>query len=107
MPGEDDTVRLWDADAGTHLITLTDHTADVYAVTFTPDGSMLTSGAWDASIRSWDPATGAHLKTITGHTDAVAERYFQCRWHHPRHTELGTKPSGLWDATTGSNSAIH
>ena len=74
--GEDDTVRFWDADTGDLLHIITAHTAEVYSLAFTPDGSVLTSGAWDASIRSWDPVTGKHLETITGHSDVVVSVTF-------------------------------
>ena len=76
---------------GDPLNTLTGHTADVYGLAFTPDGSILTSGAWDASIRSWDPATGTHLKTITGHTDAVASVTFSA--------DGSTLATRSWDKT--------
>ena len=59
--GEDDTVRFWDADTGDLLHIITAHTAEVYSLAFTPDGSVLTSGAWDAS---------------TGHSDVVVSVTF-------------------------------
>ena len=93
---------MWNATTGDPLNTLTGHTADVYGLAFTPDGSILTSGAWDASIRSWDPATGTHLKTITGHTDAVASVTFSADGSTLA-TRSWDKTIRLWDATTGEH----
>ena len=62
---------LWDATTGQHRKTLTGHTADVYSITFSPDGGTLASGSWDKTLRLWDSATGAHKKTLTGHTGQV------------------------------------
>ena len=38
---------------------------DVTALAFSPDGSMLASGSWDATVRLSDPQTGRHLRTLT------------------------------------------
>ena len=97
---EDDTVRLWDAATGDLLHTITAHTADVYGIAFTPDGTVLTSGAWDASIRSWNPVTGEHLRTITGHTDAVRSVTFSADGSILA-TRSWDKTIRLWDANTG------
>ena len=83
-----------------HLYSLTDHTADIFGLAFTPDGSVLTSGGWDASIRSWDVVTGKHLKTITGHTDAVASVTYSIDGRILA-TRSWDKTIRLWDADTG------
>ena len=62
----DDTVRLWDANTGNTIRTLTGHD-DVYSVAFSPDGETLASGGGD-TIRLWDVATGDPIRTLTGHT---------------------------------------
>ncbi len=49
--GDDATIRLWDANRGTHLQTLTGHSGPVFALTWSPDGSLLASGA---STRRFD-----------------------------------------------------
>ena len=61
------TVRLWDADTGENLKTLTGHTSLVWSVAFSPDGTTLASASRDDTIRLWDADTGEHLKTLTGH----------------------------------------
>ena len=77
---ENGTVRLWDANTGRHLRTLTGHTDWVMSVSFSPDGQTLASGSEDGTVRLWDANTGRHLRTLTGHTDWVYERVIFPRW---------------------------
>ena len=51
--------------------TLDGHTAAVYAVAWSPDGSRIISGSFDATIRVWDAVTRKQLKTLEGHTELV------------------------------------
>jgi WD40 repeat protein len=41
--------------------TIQAHTAKIYALTFSPDGTTLTSSGEDCRVQNWDVATGAHL----------------------------------------------
>ena len=87
----DDTIRLWDANTGSHLRTLTGHTDTVFSVAFSPDGQTLASGSGDETIRLWDANTGSHLRTLTGHTDPVFSVSFS--------PDGDTLASGSWDET--------
>ena len=49
----DTTVRLWDANVGKRLHTLTRHRGPVYSLAFSPDGKYLASGAFDNSLMLW------------------------------------------------------
>ena len=60
----DHTVRLWDAETGRELHTLTGHQYLVASVTWSPDGRMLASGSYDGTIRLWDPRTGRCLAVL-------------------------------------------
>ena len=49
----DNSIRLWNANTGTLLRTLTGHTSLVYSVAFSPDGNTIASGSLD-TIRLWN-----------------------------------------------------
>ena len=96
----DGTIRLWDANSGRNIHTLTGHTESVLSVAFAPHGNTIASGSYGDTIRLWDVNTGRHLRTLTGHTDAV--------WSVAFSPDANTIASGsrdetirLWDANTG------
>ncbi len=49
----DATVRLWNADTGEHLRTLTGHTDLVWSVAYSPDGHTFASGSQDGTVLLW------------------------------------------------------
>ena len=64
---EDRIFRVWDANTGENLQTLTaDGNRNVRNVVFSPDGSLLAI-SWNNNTTSlWDVATGETLQTLTG-----------------------------------------
>ena len=67
----DQTVRVWDAAAGTPLQTLKGHSDPVKSIAFSPDGQKIVSGSNDQTVRVWDAAAGTPLQTLKGHSDSV------------------------------------
>jgi WD40 repeat protein len=69
--GEDETVKLWDAQTGKEVRTLPGHKGPVRCVCFSPDGQHLASASWDETVKIWDAQTGKEVRTLQGHTLAV------------------------------------
>ena len=68
-------MRLWQVNNGTLLHTLTEHTGEISALAFTPDGQRLASGErhktlnprkgfWGGKVQIWRVADGTLLTTI-------------------------------------------
>ena len=76
------------------------HTAQIYAVGFTPDGARAVTGSYDHDLRLWSVESGASLQTMSGHQDKV-----QSLAVAPDGTIASGDWSGeirLWDGKTGA-----
>jgi hypothetical protein len=64
--GEDDARTLLPP-----VRTLKGHTAEVWSVSFSPDGRLLASGSADGTIKLWRVSDGSLVRTLTGHAREV------------------------------------
>ena len=54
--GFDGSVRIWDVDASTELISLRGHRRRIEHLAFSPDGHTLASSSDDGSVKLWRTA---------------------------------------------------
>ena len=76
------------------------HDAQVWSVTFSPDGKRVATASQDQTAKVWDAATGQLLLTLRGHTNSVNGIVFS-----PDGKRIATtsddSTAKVWDATTG------
>eukprot|EP01117_Protostelium_nocturnum_P017554 TRINITY_DN7167_c0_g1_i1.p1 TRINITY_DN7167_c0_g1~~TRINITY_DN7167_c0_g1_i1.p1 ORF type:complete len:469 (-),score=150.45 TRINITY_DN7167_c0_g1_i1:402-1808(-) len=101
VSGSDDfTLFLWEPTRNKKPISrMTGHQQLVNVVSFSPDGRLIASGAFDKSIRIWNATTGSFVTALRGHVEAV---YQVCWSSDSRLLASGSKDSTLkvWDMQT-------
>ncbi len=65
------SVRRWDTRTGAVLPPLVRPDGDVYALAFSPDGSLVAGGGEDKLVRIWDARSTKIVRTLAGHTGPV------------------------------------
>jgi uncharacterized protein YjbI with pentapeptide repeats len=102
--GEDDVVKIVDADRGRVLRVLRGHHGPVKAVAFSPDGTLIATASNDRTARTWHTRTRTHIATLTGHDGPVRGVAFS-----PDGTLIATASDDgttrMWDAGTGTHLA--
>ena len=64
-------IILSDVTSGQRTAVLEGHTKTITALAFSPDGTLLASGAEDNTIIVWDVKNGSQIKVLQGHTGAI------------------------------------
>jgi WD40 repeat protein len=64
-------VKIWDAESGDELRTLSGHSGSVNAVAVFADGTRFVSGSDDKTVKIWDAESGTELCSLSGHSNAV------------------------------------
>ena len=96
-------IWLYDVATWREIELLTGHSRSVEAVAFSPDGTMLASGARDGTVKLWDVATQTHIATLWGHNGGVGSVSFS-----PSGKILASgswQEVKLWDVETQTNIA--
>jgi WD40 repeat protein len=94
------TARVWDAQTGEELLTLSGHTGEVKQAVWNADESRILTASWDGTTRVWDAQTGEELLAVSGHS-AV--------WNRDGSRILTAGEDGtarVWDAQTGKELVI-
>ncbi|MFO0888126.1 MAG: serine/threonine-protein kinase [Isosphaeraceae bacterium] len=71
--GADRTVKVWDPTTGREVQSLSGHSGEVCAASFSPDaeGRWIASAGEDGTVKVWDSRTGALVRNFRGHTGLV------------------------------------
>ncbi len=67
----DETAKVWDAESGEELLTLSGHTGLVCQRPTVRTGDRIVTASWDGTAKVWDAESGEELLTLSGHTDGV------------------------------------
>ncbi|KIM24838.1 hypothetical protein M408DRAFT_331512 [Serendipita vermifera MAFF 305830] len=77
------------------------HTADITAISYSPNGRHIVSGSYDRTIRIWDAETGTTVgEPLTGHSNSVSSVAYS---PDGRNIVSGSydQTIRIWDAETG------
>ncbi|KPA10419.1 hypothetical protein MHK_009379 [Candidatus Magnetomorum sp. HK-1] len=98
---DDNTVKIWNAETGKLIRSLTGHSSSVRSVSFSPDGRRIVSGSSDKTVKIWDAETGKLIRSLTGHSSDVWSVSFS---PDGRRIVSGSydKTVKIWDAKTGN-----
>ena len=92
----DKTLKIWDIETISVLITLTGHTERVFTVAYSQDGKRIASGDEGGTIIIWNPETGEILKRFEGHLKSISSIQFSPDGKHIV-SSSADKTIRLWD----------
>ncbi|RMX60907.1 hypothetical protein pdam_00003460, partial [Pocillopora damicornis] len=62
----DTTVKLWELERGSCVLSLSKHQEAVHSLSFSPDGRYIASGSFDRALNVWSTQTGTLLHSYHG-----------------------------------------
>jgi len=96
----DSTVKIWDVETGTQLLSLA-HSDAVKHVDYSPDGTKVVSSSSDTLVYIWNATSGGIIRTLPGHTGNVYSVKYS-----PDGSRICSSASDgtvkLWNASTGN-----
>ncbi len=100
------TVHLWDSDSGEPRGQLTNATAYVHRLAFTPDGRRLAAASADGTIRIWDVAERTVVGRLRGHPAESLALAFQADGQ-TLVSGCGQGAACVWDLTATNKTHTH
>ena len=96
----DNTIRIWNAETGEHIRTLTGHKDAVRSVAFSRS-QLASSSDGNKTVWIWNAETGEHIRTLAGHTANVRSAAYS-----PDGSQLASggfdNTIRIWNAKTGA-----
>ncbi|MCG9126872.1 T9SS type A sorting domain-containing protein [Candidatus Poribacteria bacterium] len=104
---KDNTVRLWNVDTATEILTCKGHTDNVNYVAINHNASVVASGGDDTTIILWDVTTGLPISTLYGHTHGIQSLAFSSDGNTLVSCAGAEDPTiRLWDVANGEQKKI-
>jgi len=67
----DRTIKIWDANTGVLIKTMTGHLNFIRHCIFSPSGKLLLTASADTTLKLWDIESGKEVRTFAEHTNWV------------------------------------
>ncbi len=97
---DDKTIKLWQADTGRLVMTLSGHLHFVRCVAFSPDGKLIASGSVDRTVKLWDVSSGTEVVTFSGHRDTISGVAFSPDGKTVASCAVNDTETRVWDIAT-------
>lgn len=93
-------VAIWEIATARIVATMSGHTENIPAVSFSPDGRRVVTASTDKTARIWDAATGKQLLVLDAHKERLESAAYSPDGKRVV-TASADKTARIWDAATG------